>query len=285
VLRRRRASCRREMLAGSSDRCEETDESMQNGLISVPAFADGRRVYHFFGTRRQPRRLMPWATAGRGGKDYPIVSVKQVHGTDCLVIDRPVQSGATFPGTWDALVTDQAAVLLTVRTADCVPVLLHDPSRQVVAAIHAGWRGAVAGIVPKTLATMAGEFGTVLESVRMVIGPSAGDCCYEVDAAVLRPLKSRYPYSSLVIRETGRDRALLNLRGLVRRQAEAAGVPQENIWAVNVCTICHPGLFYSYRREGVVIDTMVSGIMLPANTQRSVPASRHRVVRAAMRPH
>jgi polyphenol oxidase len=260
------------------------NKSMQNGLISVPGFAGGRRVYHFFGTRHQPRRLMPWATAARRGKDYPVVSVKQVHGTDCLVIDRPVQPGATFPGTWDALVTNQAAVLLTVRTADCVPVLLHDPSRQVVAAIHAGWRGAVAGIVPNTLATVAAEFGTAPESVRMVIGPSAGDCCYEVDAAVLGPLKSRYPYSSLVIRETGRDRALLNLRGLIRRQAEAAGVPRENIWAVNVCTICHPGLFYSYRREGVVIGTMISGIMLPADTRRSVPASRHRAT-AALPPH
>jgi YfiH family protein len=260
--------------------------TMQKGLISVPAFADGRPVYHFFGTRHQPGRLMPPTASSRRANDVRIVSVTPVHGTDCLVIDRPVQTGAGFSGTWDALVTDQAAVLLTVRTADCVPVLLHDPSHRVVAAVHAGWRGAVAGIVPKTLATMAAEFGTALESVRMVIGPSAGDCCYEVDGAVLAPLKKRYPYASLVIRETGRNRAILNLRDLVRRQAQAAGVHHEKIWAVNVCTICHPRLFYSYRRDGTVIGTMTSGIMLQPDRHGSAPLALRRARgRVERRPH
>ena len=258
---------------------------VQNGLISVPAFADGRPVYHFFGTRHQPRRLMPRAASGRREHDVRLVSVRQVHGTDCLVIDRPVQAGSGFSGTWDALVTNQAAVLLTVKTADCVPVLLHDPLRRVVAAVHAGWRGAVAGIVSKTLATMGKQFGTDPESVRVVIGPSAGDCCYEVDGAVLGPLKNRYPYASLVIRETGRNRAILNLRELVRRQAQAAGVPHEKIWAVNVCTICHPRLFYSYRREGAVIGTMISGIMLQPDRHRSASALRHSSGRVERRPH
>ena len=256
---------------------------MQNGLISVPAFADGCPVYHFFGTRHQPGRLMPPAAPNRRANDVQVVSVKQVHGTDCLVIDRPVEAGANFSGTWDALVTNQAAVVLTVRTADCVPVLLYDQSRRVVAAVHAGWRGAVAGIVSKTLATMAAQFGTAPESVRLVIGPSAGDCCYEVDGAVLGPLKNRYPYAGLVIRETERGRAILNLRGLVRRQAEAAGVPHEKIWAVNVCTICHPRLFYSYRRDGAVIGTMISGIMLQPDRHGSAPRRSHG--RAESRPH
>jgi len=256
---------------------------MQKGLISVPAFADGRPVYHFFGTRRQPTRVMPWPRSKRRAKDLRIVSVKQVHGTECLVIDRPVQADAGLSGTWDALVTNQAAVLLTVRTADCVPVLLHDPSHRVVAAVHAGWRGAVAGIVSRTLSTMAAEFGTAPESVRMAIGPSAGDCCYEVDGAVLSPLKNRYPYASLVIRETGRGRAILNLRGLVRRQAEAAGVHHEKIWAVNLCTICHPHLFYSYRRDGAVIGTMISGIMLQPDRHGSTP--RRAYGRSESRPH
>jgi len=256
---------------------------MQHGLISVPAFADGRPVYHFFGTRRPPTRLTPWATSKQRAKDLRVVSVKQVHGTDSLVIDRPVEPGANFSGTWDALVTNQAAVLLTVRTADCVPVLLYDQSRRVVAAVHAGWRGAVAGIVSKTLAAMAAEFGTAPESVRLAIGPSAGDCCYEVDGAVLGPLKHRYPYASLVIRETGRGRAILNLGGLVRRQAEAAGVPREKIWSVNVCTICHPRLFYSYRRDGAVIGTMISGIMLQPDRHGSAPRRSHE--RAESRPH
>lgn len=86
--------------------------------------------------------------------------------------------------------------MVTVRTADCVPVLLHDPVRQVVAAIHAGWRGAVAGIVPKTVALLASRFGTVPKDVRMAIGPSAGACCYEVDEPVLTRLRDVFPGGS-----------------------------------------------------------------------------------------
>ena len=78
-----------------------------------------------------------------------ILSVKQVHGTDALIVDRPVEEGDAFEGGWDALVTDQPGLMVTVRTADCVPVLLYDPERRVVAAIHAGWRGGSgAGIPP-----------------------------------------------------------------------------------------------------------------------------------------
>ena len=85
-----------------------------------------------------------------------MVAVKQVHGTNVLVVDQPVREGESFEGGWDALVTDQPGVMVTVRTADCVPVLLHDPVQRVVAAVHAGWRGALAGIVPKTVA-LTGE--------------------------------------------------------------------------------------------------------------------------------
>jgi YfiH family protein len=191
-----------------------------------------------------------------------VVSVTQVHGTDILIVDRPAEVGTGFSGGWDALITNQPRVLLTIRTADCVPVLFHDPVHKVVAAVHAGWRGTLAGIVPKTLSHLQQHFRSVVEEVRMVIGPSAGQCCYEVDEPVLGPLRSECPYWRHVIRERGTGRAMLDLRELVRRQAQAFGVEGAHIWTIRLCTICHPELFYSYRRDGVVKDTMVSGIML-----------------------
>ncbi len=197
-----------------------------------------------------------------------MVSVKQVHGTDALVLDRPVARGEAFAGGWDALVTDQAEVLLTVRTADCVPVLVHDPVRNVVAAIHAGWRGAVAGIVPRTLSIMRQRFGSEPRSIWIGVGPSAGPCCYEVDEPVLAQLREGFTGWRTVVLETGPNKAVLDLRSLVRRQAEAAGLAEEHISSVNVCTICHPDLFYSYRRDGTVRGTMVSGIMLPRRKKR-----------------
>lgn len=241
---------------------------MASEFITLPSFAthaDGAE--HFFGTRLSaipvtPGRASAHRTEQQDHRAPVILSVKQVHGTDALVVDRPVQQGELFEGGWDALVTNQPGLMVTVRTADCVPVLVHDPVRQVVAAIHAGWRGAVAGIVPKTVALLASRFGTVPKDVRMAIGPSAGACCYEVDEPVLTRLRDVFPEWQSVVSPVNPQKAHLNLRAFVRRQALHEGLEGERIATVEACTICQPDEFFSYRREGVVKATMVSGIAL-----------------------
>jgi YfiH family protein len=188
--------------------------------------------------------------------------VKQVHGTDALIVDRPLTAADRFEGGWDALITDQPGVTVAVRTADCVPVLLYDRRRRAVAAIHAGWRGAVAGILSKTVEVMASRFAIQASDLRVSIGPSAGPCCYEVDEAVLDPLRHSRQDWSLLVRDDRGGKAQLDLKALVRRQASESGIPPGQITVVNVCTICHPALFYSYRREGRVNGTMLNGIAL-----------------------
>lgn len=224
-------------------------------VITVPSFADARQgVRHFFGTRHE--------SSGPDRAVYAVVSVNQVHGTDVLVVDRPVAGTQTFEGGWDALVTDQPGVLLTVRTADCVPVLIYDPVHGVVAAVHAGWRGAVAGIVSSTLTVMRQRFGSQPAALRVSIGPSVGSCCYEVDEPVLSRLRAGYADWRSLVQETKPGTARLNLRGLVCGQAQSAGVREDGMHSVSLCTICHPDLFHSYRRDGTARRTMVSGIML-----------------------
>lgn len=241
---------------------------MTSEVITVASFAtDADGVEHFFGTRASGPSVTPGRAsslpAGRHEVTAPVmVSVKQVHGTDALVVDQPVQQGATFEGGWDALVTDQPGVMVTVRTADCVPVLLHDPGRRVVAAIHAGWRGAVAGIVPRTVALLVDRFGATVEGLRMAIGPSAGPCCYEVDEPVLSKLREVCPGWESVVKPVAANKAHLDLRAFVRLQALTDGLQTERIAMVNACTICQPDVFFSYRRDGVVNATMVSGIAL-----------------------
>ncbi|HVG02901.1 MAG TPA: peptidoglycan editing factor PgeF [Nitrospira sp.] len=237
--------------------------------ITVPSFAPSSEgVDHFFGTRLSPLSVTPGrplsiSTGRSNDVAAPVLlSVNQVHGTDALVVDQPIRGGESFDGGWDALVTDQPGIMVAVRTADCVPVLLHDPVQRVVAAIHAGWRGAVAGIVPKTVALLLRRFGARAERLRMAIGPSAGPCCYEVDEPVLSRLREVFPAWHEVVQPTGVERARLDLRAFVQRQGLANGLRVERIEMVNACTICHADLFYSYRREGVVKATMVSGIAL-----------------------
>lgn len=241
---------------------------MDPAVITVPSFStrkDG--VEHFFGTRSSAVSAPP----GRVTAIHPrrhdraatvMLSVKQVHGTDVLIIDQPIRQEDLIEGGWDALVTNQPGVMVTVRTADCVPVLLHDPVQRVVAAVHAGWRGAVAGIVPKTVAMMVNRFGVAVDRLRMAIGPSAGPCCYEVDEPVLARLRGVFPEWRSVVEPVGTQKARFDLRAFVRRQGLADGLQAERIATVNACTICHPDLFFSFRREGVVKSTMVSGIAL-----------------------
>lgn len=258
------------VLNGSTMAQPFNEKSAGTGVITIAEFEIGHRIRHFFGTRDRSLDVRaPFESptvSGRAVCDpLAVVSVKQVHGTDALLVDRPIQEGTTFIGGWDAVITNQPRVLVTVRTADCVPILLHDPIHGIVAAVHSGWRGSVGGILAKTLQRMQQEFGSRAGSVQMAIGPSAGFCCYEVDEPVLKPLQS-YSFWKSVVRETGAGRALLDLREFVRRQALAAGVTEQHIWTVTQCTICRPDLFFSYRREGVVKDTMASGIMLSAPT-------------------
>lgn len=237
-------------------------------VITVPAFADaGSQVRHFFGTRRHAMSLglevgIPQRGIA-GVSSLWTLSVNQVHGTEALVVDRALAQTDRFMGGWDALVTDRPGIMVAVRTADCVPILMHDPKRRVVAAVHAGWRGAVAGIVPKTLALLESRFGSCLEHVRISIGPSAGVCCYEVDEPVLDRLCQGFSEWNKVVRTKRDGKAHLDLKALVKEQAKALGAASKSITTVNVCTICHEDLFFSYRRERKVNGTMVSAIGLP----------------------
>lgn len=235
------------------------------GPFTVPAFVPPEStVKHFFGTRTEPagpaaRLRVGEVVAGSSTSPW-IASVKQVHGTDVVKIARKLRSSMLPAG--DALMTDAPNMLLVVRTADCLPLLLADIRRKVVAAVHAGWRGTLAGIVAATISAMREEFGAHPDDLRAAIGPTIGVCCYEVGEAVLRPLKETVSCWPEVLAEEDGMKARLDLGRVVRRQLAACGVRESAIHAVNACTKCRADLFYSYRREGRVNGTMISGIMV-----------------------
>jgi YfiH family protein len=157
--------------------------------------------------------------------------LEQKHSDLVFIATRP---GAGGEG--DALVTNRPNLALSIRTADCYPILLADTLNRAVAAIHAGWRGTAAHIVRKTLEKMRSEFGTLPANVHAAIGPGIGVCCYEVGIEVAR--------------EFGRDgRTHLDLALENRNQLEEAGVPTGNIEALGMCTFCNAERFFSYRRD------------------------------------
>ncbi|MGB0910116.1 MAG: peptidoglycan editing factor PgeF [Nitrospirales bacterium] len=223
---------------------------------------------HFFGTRQSPAPLINILRVGQVTPvppDYPhVISLKQVHGKDVAVFDKPVDVATPIPSDGDALVTNQPNVLLVVRTADCVPVLMVDVERRVVAAVHAGWRGAVAGIVPDTLLVLSERFGSIRDQIRVAIGPSIGPCCFEVDEPVLRPLKEQFSFSTDVLKTISSTHAKLDLKALIRYQLTEAGIEADAMRWSQDCTQCDAKRFFSYRREGQVNGTMISGIMMKA---------------------
>jgi YfiH family protein len=231
------------------------------GAITIPLFAgEAHGVVHAFGTKAA-RAVRAMHT---DGTKFQVVSINQVHGIDVLVLAGRMTDSqvleAAFASSFDAIITDRPRTWLTVRTADCVPVLFLEPNRGVIGVAHAGWRGTVGGIGANVVRLMQEVFDCKLGLVQAAIGPSIGRSCYEVDEAVLGPLKRAFPFWPKVVSEAGGGRGHLDLGRLNRLTLEAAGVQPSQIFAVNLCTRCHPDLFHSYRRDGKGTRHMISGI-------------------------
>lgn len=221
-------------------------------LDSVPGLA------HAFSLRNSTpeailRAAMPAAT--------PLRLLRQVHGAAVRVVGEGATTKAADGGTpeGDALVTDRTAVAIGVRVADCAPILVCDPVRRGIAAVHAGWRGTVAGVLTATLETLTRRFGASAADLRLAIGPAIGPCCFEVGDEVVDSLLGHDPGAVTCVRLEGRRR-LVDLIEANRRQALAAGVPPAQIRSANLCTACHPELFLSYRREPATAGRMLAFI-------------------------
>lgn len=166
-----------------------------------------------------------------------------------------------FPDT-DALITNCPQVPLGTCYADCVPLFFLDPVKKVVAVCHAGWKGTMNKIGTKTLRMMQDTFGTEPRSCLVAIAPSIGPCCYEVDLPVVEKVQQSFCYWEELLRETGEQKWKLNLWEANRLPLLEAGVPAENIIMSGLCTVCHPHLFFSHRRDHGLSGRMAAVIML-----------------------
>ena len=172
-----------------------------------------------------------------------LVTARQVHGVRAVAVAAPWVSG-DMPEA-DALATGTAGLLVGVLSADCVPVLLADPAVPVVAAAHAGWRGALAGILEATLATMA-ELGASSDRLIAVVGPAIGQASYEVGPELVAQFGADCEASGAFFRKGRNDRAQLDLKGYVAWRLRRAGVPAIEVLPHD--TLAEEARFFSYRR-------------------------------------
>jgi len=198
---------------------------------------------------RENRRRFACAV---GVEPSRVTTAEQVHGDKVFVVRREhagrgaEEYSQTIKGV-DALITNVPGIPLMLFFADCVPVVIVDPKRRAIALSHAGWKGTAAGIAEKTVMAMASEYGTNPADCIAGIGPSIGQCCYEVDEAVINKLK-KFSYWQDLITPKG-ARWQLDLWEANRRQLLDAGLVPDNVVISAVCTSCNTDLFFSYRAE------------------------------------
>ncbi len=145
----------------------------------------------------------------------------------------------------DALITNDKGTALVIFTADCTPILFHDPITGAVGAAHAGWRGTAADIAGKTVRKMCCEFGCKAENIRTAIGPNIGGCCFETDRDVPEAILAEFGREAeKYITEAG-AKFRVDLKGVNALALRRAGVT--NIETNEYCTMCRPDLFWSHR--------------------------------------
>src|SRR5579863_4968520 len=203
-------------------------------------------------------------------RQMPLITLRQIHSDAVRVVATPSDQ----PQQGDALTTSTPGLLLAIQTAECIPILLVDPRNRAIAAIHAGWRGTLARIAAKTLGRMQMEFSTRPDEVVAAIGPSIGQCCYEVGPDVVKEYAAKFPEAQnwfegpfealasgedpnplpwLTMMPPGHQppppRCHLDLKAANAAILAEAGVSKQNIVVADFCTSCRADLFFSYRRD------------------------------------
>jgi YfiH family protein len=210
------------------------------------SYAVGDEPAHVIENRRRTLSLLGLALSHT-------VMAGLVHGNRVVAVtgdEAPGPDAVRFVPDCDALITDRPGVALVVTAADCVPVFLYDPVRQAVGAVHAGWRGTVAGVAGRAVAALAEAYGSRPADLLAAVGPSIGPCCYEVDDAVASPLRAYYGDSAAAeLLAPGRapGKYMLDLWAANRRDLHQAGVAQVSV--SGECTACGVDRLFSHRAE------------------------------------
>jgi YfiH family protein len=274
--------------------------STRNGGVSKPPCAGLNLGFTECDQRERVEENRRHFFARLGGSDLTPASVHQIHSSHSFVVSRgssgqldyrlpaveaPLPASAD-PPSGDGLITAEQGVLLTIRVADCLPVLLVDPQQRVVAAVHAGWRGSLARVTEKAVGDMRRSFGTDPQHLIAALGPSIRACCYDVGDEVVEAFHGKFAgaerFFQTIPQGSGAppDRhtflfhtayppghapqhvaaARLDLIAVAQAQLLAAGVKAENMLVADYCTSCNTDLFFSHRAEGGVTGRQIAAV-------------------------
>ena len=257
-------------------------------LLSCEAFARAGGVAHGFSTRIGGVSQGVWAGLNLGynrgddpdrvrenvrlfcaaiGGDYDgLVKTRQVHGNHIQPVtaaDKGMDPIPPAPWETDGLITDEPGLCLAVFCADCVPVLLYDPVRRCIAAVHSGWRGTASAIARRAAEKMITDYDCRPDSILVAIGPSIGRCCFETLADVPDEMTAALGALAAPYIETlPNGKFHVDLRGIIRSTLLRAGLEEDHISVSDHCTVCRPDLYWSHRVLGDRRGSMAAAIQL-----------------------
>jgi YfiH family protein len=201
-------------------------------------------IAHGFGTISDPRPA-------------DAVTVKQVHGVAIL---EPETVLNREPEGYDTVLTDRPGIAVAVKTADCQPILIVEPAKKIVAAVHAGWKGTLLRTTQAAIRRIE-EKGGKAENLVCALGPNMAGRCFEVEADVAHDFEREFP-GWPILKKVSETKWLLDVAEANHLQLKESGVADARMDLIDLCTHCRPDLFWSYRRDGEKAGRMVSFIRL-----------------------
>ena len=182
-----------------------------------------------------------------------LIRLQQVHGGEVVKVDAETALSGEIPGA-DGAITDVKGITLSVRTADCLPVLFYDPEHNAIGIAHAGWKSTKEKIAKNIVEAMKANYRSVPSRVLVWMGPALRQCCYEVNSEFLM----HFPDSVVKMAH----KHYFDLVGENAEQLIAAGISAKNIFDCGICTACKNDEFFSFRKEKDKAGRMLSVIML-----------------------
>lgn len=232
------------------------EEICTNDMLIIPPIFNGFAVKGFFTTKAVNGNLKAISKLAR----IPVSNVYQPiqkHTDRIIVLNSNREKEIA-----DAVITTQSDILIGIDVADCVPILLYDKNKEVIGAVHAGWRGTAKEILKKTIDKMFEKFNSSAKDILIAIGPAIRHCCYEVGSEVMEAVRDVTGEGAYYIQKKDNDKYYLDLPTANIYQAISLGVPKENIWILPECTYCLPDRFNSYRYTKGKTDKQSGFIMI-----------------------
>jgi YfiH family protein len=239
-------------LAGAAIRPWSNDDTVFHGFlgrtggVSRGAFST-LNLSHLVGDEK-PSVDANWNRLLRTLPPHIVISeLNQVHRNLVIIANRETARGRLEA---DGQVTMEPGLMLAIFTADCVPVLMHDPVLKAVGALHVGWRGAVANIADAGVTALT-KLGARPSHISAALGPAIGGCCFEVGAEVAERFRTEVAGCAPHIRAGAKPgKSMIELKGIIRTQLERAGLESAKILDSAPCTRCHADRFFSRRAVG-----------------------------------